>query len=271
MIRDPQRRAQLDQVGCSELGRLNAQVTAEALTAVSALLPPDREDLHYSSASSDAGYRRAVSDALVSTIAPAVASLLGPEATALFGVVIAQRAAAAGMGFHHDLSFTEPEPGRAIVAWVALTDVNTTHGTLSFLPGSHRLVTGPRGTPSFPSPLRDLPAELLEGHFRVIDAPAGTVVAADPRIAHRSTANRSNTDRLTAVVVFIPRGAQLVHHYLRPDGLVERFAADQAFYTRFDLQDRPAGLRSLGTFVPTFPAVDRDMFESVVIAAGAGA
>lgn len=268
MIRDPGHRARLQATGCAEIGAVGPDVLAAARAALSALLPAAREDLHFSSASPDVGYRAAVSEAVGRIVAPAVGRLLADDAEFLFGVVIAQRAGGGGMGFHHDLSFTDPEDGRALVVWVALSDVDDERGTLSYLPGSHRLVAGPRGTPSFPSPLRDLPADLLEDRFRSVDAPAGTVVVTDPRLAHRSTANRSTGDRLTAVLVFLPREAELVHHHLRADGMVERFAADPRFYTRFDLHERPTGLRSLGTFAPRFPAVDRATFEAAVPAAG---
>ncbi|MCB1038093.1 MAG: phytanoyl-CoA dioxygenase family protein [Acidimicrobiales bacterium] len=262
---DAQRR--LEVVGCALAGHVDLRTLADARIACERLLPSDREDLHFSTASSDRRYRREVSEAIGATLAPAVASLLSGLAY-VFGVFVAQRPGP-GMGMHHDLPFVEPGEGHAAVVWVPLDDVDERTGTLTYIPGSHRLVDEPQGTPSFPLPLRDLDPDLLASRLRMVEATAGSVIVTDPRLAHASTPNTTDLQRTTAVLVFAPPAAPLVHHWRRPDGRVERFAVDAAFYQRFDLQERPIGVESLGTTDLEFPAVDEERFLRTVAEAEA--
>lgn len=267
VLADRTAQERLDAVGCTSAGTVTAAALERARAASRELLPTEREDLHYSTASTDHAYRRSVSAALGSALAPDIEPLLA-GLRYVFGVLVAQRPGP-GMGMHHDLPFVDPGTGRAAVVWVPLDDVDARTGTLAFVPGSHHLVDGPQGTPSFPLPLRDIDPDLLSAHLRPVEAPAGTVIVTDPRLAHASTANRTERQRTSAVLVFAPPGAPLVHHWLRPDGDVERFAVDDDFYQRFDLQARPTGVRSIGTVAADFAPVDHDRFLAEVKAAEA--
>lgn len=262
MLADIALRDQFDERGVVVAGHLPTDALAHLRTAAAELLPVDREPLHFSTGSADHRYRAAASAAIEAASAPVTAHL-GPSRF-VFGVFVAQAPGAGGMGFHHDLSFVDDEPGRAVVAWVPLVDVDEAAGTLDVLPGSHRLVDCPRGTPTFPSPLRDLPADDLEARFRPVAAAAGAIVLTDPRLAHRSTPNRTATTRVAVVMTFVAADATLVHHHQHPDGSIRRYAVDAGFYTRFHLHEPPAGLDPIGVADPAFAPADRAAFARCV-------
>lgn len=261
MLLDPSAHERLRRDGVAVAGALPPALVAAVATVVERSLPDEREGLHFSTASDDVGYRGALSRQLGELLVPALAPLLEPDARYLFGVAIHQRPGpGTGMGHHHDLSFVDDED-RSLVVWIPLVDVDAGSGTLSVLPGSHRDVDSPRGTPTFPSPFRELPHELFASRFVPVEVAAGTVVATDPRLAHHSTDNRAARDRVAVVLTFTSVDAPLVHHFRWPDGRVERFAVDAGFYTSFGLEAPPAA-PSLGLVVPPFRAVGVEEFTA---------
>lgn len=256
MLADHRRQERFAEQGIVVADPILPEVLDATRAVVTPLLPVERSDLHFSTGSADHAYRRRLSAELGRVLTPSLARHLGP-AQYVFGVVIAQRPGhGTGMGFHQDLTFVDEEAGRVAVAWVPLVDVDHESGTLAVIPGSHLVGPCLRGTPTFPSVFRDVPSGVLDEYFTSVEVAAGTVVFTDPRLAHRSTDNRSSRERLVAVLTFIARDASLVHHYRWPDGRIERFRVDADFYVTFDLHHPPSGYDTLGFVDPGFPAID---------------
>lgn len=218
--------------------------------------PNSPEPLYFSTGRDDVEHRRRVAAQVVGVLGPCLAPLFCDHRPALGVFVAKQPRSDSAMSFHHDISFIDETAATTAVAWVPMSDVSEANGALRVLPGSHRAVTTPRGTPTFPGPFREVDDAVLDEHVVTLRISPGSVVISDARLGHASSPNRSADERVVAVTAWVPRTAPLRHYFHHGDGRVEVFSVDDAFFTEFDLVTPPRRATSLGTVHVEFPVVD---------------
>ena len=70
------------------------------------------------------------------------------------------------MGTHQDWTFVDERRFRSVTVWCPLVDVEQRNGALELLPGSHRILTHARCSPSLPETYQDPLAGLGDGDQR---------------------------------------------------------------------------------------------------------
>ncbi|NVB39203.1 phytanoyl-CoA dioxygenase family protein [Pseudenhygromyxa sp. WMMC2535] len=98
---------------------------------------------------------------------------------------------------HQDATYLVTDPPSAIGLWFALEDANMENGCLEVLPGAHRegLRSRFRREGDRCRTLLLDPRPWPEQGWQPVEVPAGTLVAFDGLLPHRSTANRSPHSR----------------------------------------------------------------------------
>ncbi|MDA2813274.1 phytanoyl-CoA dioxygenase family protein [Nocardiopsis sp. RSe5-2] len=128
--------------------------------------------------------------------------------------------ASAPTPLHHDEP-SHPIEGRPITltAWVALVDVPVERGCMSFIPGSHKLVT-PKEDDDGMSPLERWPHFAWEERTTV-PMRAGDVHFHHARVLHEAGANDTDTTRVSLASIYMDAEAvyrpNFVYTYLFPD------------------------------------------------------
>lgn len=142
---------------------------------------------------------------------------------------------------HQDWIVTDESTGAGINCWVPITPVTDAEGRMSILPGSHRYVTGLRGSPAFPTRIGPLCRQIADELLEPVQVDVGEAIIYDNRLVHGTPPNRSDADRIVAYVSAIPTGAARLHYYIDAEGTVEAFEVGRDFFTSFNLGDRPTG------------------------------
>jgi len=196
--------------------------------------------------SPDLAYRRRVSEAVVGLLSQRLHAVLD-DYRFCHGVFVAK---CPGMdeghvSLHQDQSFVDEERFTAAVVWLPLTDVTRRNGCLRAVRGSHRFNHGARGTyRDWPYP--ELRGAITERYLADLPMRAGQACLAAPTLFHESEANRSDTVRVAACALAIPRQSRLLYHYQDATDRMQRFEVPDDFYLRYTFGDLPAGMESTG-------------------------
>jgi phytanoyl-CoA hydroxylase len=144
-------------------------------------------------------------------LAALVAELGVDEPLLLQSMVIFKHPRVGGeVGPHQDATYLYTEPPSVVGLWFALEDASLDNGCLEVLPGGHRLGLRrryQREGDRAKTTILDASAWPSEG-WRPLEVPAGTLVAFDGLLPHRSAANRSGRSRCAYTLHVIDARAQ---------------------------------------------------------------
>ena len=197
-----------------------------------------------SSVHADRATARQIDLELKASLGPAVDEQL-PDHEPFLAAFIAKGAQGGRVGLHPDWTYTDERAARARVVWVALVDTDERNGAMVVVPGSHLRLHGLRGSGDFPSPVERIEEELWEEAVRTVPLRAGEAIVWDAALVHGSWPNERSEARPAAAIAVAPAGAGLVHFHRRPDGRLEGWSIDEAFYTTLPYGEPPAGYPSL--------------------------
>ena len=139
---------------------------------------------------------------------------------------------------HQDWTFVDEDENYSATCWIPLMDVNEDNGALGVIPGSHKLFSYPRSSPSpqSKSPLADHIFTLFP-YVEIIDLKAGECLVFDNRLIHASPPNLSNTPRIAVGIGVTGIKAELKHYYQIPNTTPEKlqvFNVDSHFFTYYN-------------------------------------
>ena len=199
-----------------------------------------RTGWHSSNESTDHAYRERVHDAFADVFTDALGGVLDDHRLFNTSLLVKWPGQDGAMGTHQDWTFVHEDRFRSVTVWCPLVDVEQRNGALELLPGSHRILTHIRCSPSLPETYQDPLAGLGEADLAAWPLPAGTAIALDHAVAHRSPPNWSDAPRIAIAGAFAPSEAVLQHHYRDPSGRVWAFdIPDAAWFRTFDIGQRP--------------------------------
>jgi hypothetical protein len=127
--------------------------------------------------------------------------------------------------------------------WLPLTPVSAEVGRMRVLPGSHRWLRGLRGSPTFPTVWEGTWERVRDELMVEVPIELGQAMVYDIRVLHGTTPNRSAETRVVTSLYAIPVGADTMHYYRSPEGVVEGYRVPSNFCTTFRIGDVPAGER----------------------------
>ncbi len=155
---------------------------------------------------------------------------------------------------HFDWNFVDERRYTAIHVWVPLVDVNEQNGAYMILPQSHKMVNAWRGQ-NTPDSVFFGGRKVKAGVQKTLPMMAGEALLYDIRLIHGTPPNLSDSPRLAAGLVMIPKEATPIHIYTPEEKMydkeVEVYAVDEAYYSSHDIKIRPLGYPYLGKVMDT--------------------
>jgi ectoine hydroxylase-related dioxygenase (phytanoyl-CoA dioxygenase family) len=249
---DLQRRFSDD--GAVVLSLFTPDRVAELRDEVLRLYTGSRSGWHSSNESRDHEYRQRVHDALADVFTDALSGTLDDYRLFNTSILVKWPGEDGAMGTHQDWTFVQEDRFRSVTVWCPLVDVEQRNGALELLPGSHRVLTHARCSPSLPETYDDPLRGLGDGDLASWPLSAGSAIALDHAVAHRSPPNWTDAPRIAIAGAFVPTEAVLQHHYRDPSGRIWAFdIPDAAWFQTFDIGQRPHDVPCQGErpFAPT--------------------
>ena len=218
-------------------------------------------------AMNDMGLRRRISSGIRAVFEPRIAGVLDRCRTIIGNFFHKQPdSPKSQFRMHQDWYFVDETQHHSLSVWCPMDDVDEVNGTLSVIPGSHRLSQHVRGYGTG-FPFIDLESIVREKYSRLLPMKAGAAVFFDQRLYHWSGPNGSQTRRLATNCFVAPEEAQLVFPHTDPQAhpdRIELFAADEDLYTSFVLGVRPQHAKSLGLVDAQIPSLSAADLERVL-------
>ena len=191
----------------------------------------DAEGYHVTATSTQVEYRRAVSDELGRSFAPAIRDCLVDYEPYTAALVLKEAEGDSTVFAHQDGTCNDEHERPGVVAWIPATPLDGEAGYLRGLWGSHRYVPGIRSTPPTTAPFEGVRDELLLEEMPPIGVELGQALLFDSRLVHGSEPNRSGRRRVAGYLRFHPIGATARHYWWDVEAnLVHGYEVDREFF-----------------------------------------
>ena len=197
----------------------------------------------------DADYKQKISDGVHEVLKPYCDEIFDDYKCLPANFLTKWPGGMSGFGLHQDLALVDETKFRSAEIWVALEDTHADNGQLWMVPGSHKWVPTLRGIHSFRSPFYGLEQRIVQRHAKPEPLKAGEAIVFNHATLHFSYPNRTDKERLVAIIDLIPSDAQHIHYFGLPDGSVEAFEIDESFWVEnnpFTLHKPPPASQRVG-------------------------
>jgi hypothetical protein len=180
-----------------------------------------------------------------------------PGFTPFLAAFIFKGAEGGEVGLHPDWTYTDERRHRTYLYWCPLVDTDADNGTLRVVPGTHRLVTGLRGSGDFAAVTEGVEELLLE---RSVSVPlrVGEAIVYDAALIHGSPPNRTPAPRPAAAMAVAPVDAELVHFHRPVDGPITGYEIDESWYTVQPFGEAPHGYPTLDPWTDPIAPLRRE-------------
>ncbi|MEI7886389.1 MAG: phytanoyl-CoA dioxygenase family protein [Actinomycetes bacterium] len=142
---------------------------------------------------------------------------------------------------HQDWILADESEHSTMGVWLALTEVTEQVGQMKVLPGSHKWLTGLRGSPGFPMEWEAEHERVRDELMVTVPIQVGQAMVYDIRVLHGTAPNRSQNTRVIGSLYALAENAIPIHFYKSPEGLVQGYEIADDFYTTFMIGDVPPG------------------------------
>ena len=168
---------------------------------------------------------------------------------------------------HQNWTFIDEDKYSSVSVWIPLVDVSRENGTMEVVRGSHKVVSKFRG-PTIPWAFDALIPVIKEKYMEPINLKAGQASILDDGIIHYTSENNSGEPRWAIQLIMKPEEATPIHYY-RPsetEDKLEIIEVNNDFYTTFNMNTKPVGVRSLGFINFKYPTYsEREMVEKISV------
>jgi len=219
----------------------DATTVAELLEAYERLDSGIHEGYYPSLMSDDLAYKQATHEEVTSRLWPSLSALLEGYRPHLGVYMVKHPGPDTEVVPHQDWIIADESERPSMTAWVPLTPVTEATGRMRVLPGSHRWLTGLRGSPSFPTAWEAVYERVRDELMEEVVIEVGQAMVYDIRILHGTPPNRSDAVRVATSLYAVPEDTTPLHYYRGPDGNVGGYRVASDFCTRFAIGDVPDG------------------------------
>lgn len=245
VLRDPQLDARLDEDGYVVVDFAGPDLQAELRAIHDELDSGIGEGYYATMHSPDGAYKEAAHRAITRCFWPVLAPLLADHEPLVGAFVVKHPGEDTAVPPHQDWIVTDEGDHCSVNCWFPTARVNEVAGPIRVLPGSHRYLRALRGSPAFPTEIDGIGPRVFDELMETVAIEDGQAIVYDNRLLHGTAPNRSGHLRVVAYMAAIPRGARRLHYLRHPDGRVEGFEVDEAFFRSFQIGEVPAGARFL--------------------------
>lgn len=196
------------------------------------------ENYYASSVHAERSVARAVDQELKSSLDAHLDRLL-PASDSFLAAFISKGAHGGHVDLHPDWTYCDERIGRAYVFWCPLVDTDAANGTMQVLPGTHRALTGLRGSGDFPSPIAELDDTTVAEHTVSVPLEAGEAIVWDAALVHGSGPNTTDDPRPAVAIARAPADADLYHFHIDDDGVLGGYQITERYFTTEEFGTAP--------------------------------
>jgi hypothetical protein len=142
---------------------------------------------------------------------------------------------------HQDWIVADESVRPTMNAWMPLTPVTAEAGQMKVLPGSHKWLTGLRGSPNFPTQWQGVWERVRDELMVTVPIEVGQAMVYDIRVLHGTPPNRSAQTRVVTSLYAVPQGVPSVHYHRDAEGTVRGYEVPRNFCGTFMIGDVPDG------------------------------
>lgn len=142
---------------------------------------------------------------------------------------------------HQDWIVADESRRPTMNVWMPLTSIDDATGRMRVLPGSHRWLSGLRGSPSFPTQWEADYERVRDELMQPVDIGPGQAMVYDIRVLHGTPPNRSDQTRVVTSLYAIPDDTTPIHYHRTGDGDVTGYHVSDDFCATFNIGDTPNG------------------------------
>lgn len=243
ILADPALDANLRERGYVVLEMMQPDEIAQLREIADRLYVDERHGFHASNLSREHDYRHAVNREVSPVLAAAARAHLVDYEPFFSSLVIKWPGEDSAFPSHQDWTMVDEGRFRSINFFCPLADTTVENGALRVLPGSHRVLTSQRVSPSVPVGCESPGWRVTPDDMETIELQVGQVLVFDHALLHCSSANTTDDARWAVITAFKPTGSELFHWYV-PDPAertLEVYRVDSDFFADFDIGNRPSG------------------------------
>ncbi len=231
----------------------------------------ERAGFHASNMIADPAYRRSIYESALPLVHHSVAAVFVDHEPCTAALMLKFPGPETGFLTHQDWTLVDEQRFRSVNVWCPLVDADEENGTLRVLPGSHRLLSAVRCSPTYPHDHVPAAWTIPPEDLQPVRVKAGQALVFDHRLVHASGPNTSDAPRPAFTVAMKPRSAPLLHWY-RPDpnsAELEVYRVDADFLCDFAIGEAPVySLVRREVFIPDEVSKTTLLGESVRLAEG---
>jgi ectoine hydroxylase-related dioxygenase (phytanoyl-CoA dioxygenase family) len=161
--------------------------------------------------SNDKNLIQSVDKAILEIVAPSVRKIL-PSSEILFSNFLLKKTGVnTSSSAHQDMTFVDEQRFTSFSIWVPLTDVDESNGCMRVVEGSHRFTPFIRPN-SLDGWRYRYVLPLIEKDLKSCPMKSGQAIIFAHSLIHGSFSNRTNSNRVAAVIACYPPGAELLQY-----------------------------------------------------------
>lgn len=228
--------------------------------------------MFYTLYSQNLEYRARIDKAVGEVMKPYLDAFFHSYKTVLHGFIVKVPGPKSGFLIHQDTTGLDEYKFSSLSVWIPLFDIGPEDGAMCFVRKSHKMGYPYRGI-SFAFPFDKIHG-LVKRYLEPVYMKAGEAIIFDQRTFHASLPNRSEKNRVVAVVGMFPQEAEFrIAYQESPDAPVEIYRQADDFilkYPRFmhDCRSRPISGEKIGEVAFTVPLWTAEEFVVMAEAAG---
>lgn len=246
-MRSPAAQVSVERLGYCMTDGIAPAITAAALDIATDLLDTRAGGFHTSAIDPDRDYQRRINETIGPLFADVIEELFDDHIVLHTAILAKFPDPDSAMAGHQDWTMVDETRFRSLNLWCPLSDVSPANGALEIVPGSHRVLTAPRGSPHHPPTFANPIAGLADDAFHTLPLTVGQALVTDHGLVHRSAPNGSDELRIAIALGVAPREAQILHFFWHPDHRLERFRVpDPTWFRQAEMGRRPTGAESDG-------------------------
>ncbi|MEX0768891.1 MAG: phytanoyl-CoA dioxygenase family protein [Microthrixaceae bacterium] len=217
------------------------EVVAELLESYNRLNSGIDEGYYPSLMSPDQDYKAAANDEVSAIVWPLLDQLIEGYEPLVGYFMVKHPGPDTAVSPHQDWILADESEHPSMGVWMPLTEVTQQVGQMAVLPGSHKWLTGLRGSPGFPMEWEAAHERVRDELMVTVPIQVGQAMVYDIRVLHGTPPNCSSTTRVVGSLYALAQNSTPIHYYKSPDGLVQGFEIPDDFYTTFMIGDVPVG------------------------------
>lgn len=219
--------------------KIDSNIVQSLYEYYQSLSKPKLEGFHPTLMWDNAQKKEEISQYICNQLQEVVDSMF-PNHRILYGnFMVKEPGTSSKMKLHQDWAYIDEHKNDSYAIWLPLQDLNEQNGALHMIPGSQRFKNGVRG-PGVYCPFYNEHQWLQDNFGTALYLKSGEAVIWQHQVLHYSPPNLSETSRIAATAIIVPKDETILHYFKPEDEeMVEVYEIEDDFFFHYKIGSRP--------------------------------